>query len=69
MRSCRSRILGPVEVLDEHGAPVRLASRRQRLLLAGLAAAEGDVVTVDGLIDLRMHEDVRLDARRDRHDQ
>jgi predicted ATPase/DNA-binding SARP family transcriptional activator len=46
------RLLGPVEVLGDDGAPVPLASVRQRLLLAGLAARAGEVVSADALIEL-----------------
>jgi predicted ATPase/DNA-binding SARP family transcriptional activator len=46
------RLLGPVEVLGDNGEEHRLASSRQRLLLAGLAAHAGDVVTADALIEL-----------------
>jgi len=46
------RLLGPVEVLGDNGVERRLASSRQRLLLAGLAAHAGDVITADALIEL-----------------
>jgi predicted ATPase/DNA-binding SARP family transcriptional activator len=46
------RVLGPVEVLGDDGMEHQLASPRQRLLLAGLAAHAGDVVTADALIEL-----------------
>jgi predicted ATPase/DNA-binding SARP family transcriptional activator len=46
------RLLGPVEVLGDDGVEHRLASPRQRLLLAGLAAHAGDVVTADSLIEM-----------------
>jgi DNA-binding SARP family transcriptional activator len=44
------RILGPLEVLDG-GAPVRLAGRNQRALLALLLLNAGEVVSTDRLSD------------------
>jgi DNA-binding SARP family transcriptional activator len=35
------RLLGPVEVIDDQGAVVPLASTRQRALLAGLCVRAG----------------------------
>lgn len=46
------RLLGPVEVVGDDGVEHRLASSRQRLLLAALAAHAGNVVTADALIEL-----------------
>ena len=44
------RILGPLEVLDG-GAPVPLAGRNQRALLALLLLNAGEVVSTDRLSD------------------
>ncbi|MTD15999.1 hypothetical protein GIS00_18850 [Nakamurella sp. YIM 132087] len=44
------RDLGPLQVENE-GIPVRLTGRRLLSVLAVLVARQGDVVTVDGLID------------------
>jgi DNA-binding SARP family transcriptional activator len=44
------RVLGPVSVL-QGGVDLRLGGRKQRTVLALLAAGVGDVVSVDALID------------------
>jgi DNA-binding SARP family transcriptional activator len=44
------RVLGPIEVLS-NGFDVRLGGRKQRTVLALLAAEVGKVVSVDALID------------------
>jgi len=44
------RILGPVEVL-QHGRPIELGPRRQRLVLVRLMLDAGRLVSVDRLID------------------
>jgi len=46
------RLLGPVEVIDDDGALVALASARQRLLVAGLCVQAGHVVAADTLVEL-----------------
>jgi len=46
------RLLGPVEVIDDNGAPVPLASVRQRLLVAGLCLRAGEVISPDALVEL-----------------
>ncbi len=46
------RLLGPVEVIDDNGAPVPLASVRQRLLVVGLCLRAGEVVSPDALVEL-----------------
>jgi predicted ATPase/DNA-binding SARP family transcriptional activator len=45
------RLLGPLEVLDDHGAPVPLGGRRPRALLAQLLLQPNAVVSTDRLID------------------
>jgi predicted ATPase/DNA-binding SARP family transcriptional activator len=57
------RLLGPVEVLGEDGAPLPLASARQRLLLAGLCLCAGEVVSTDALIELLWGEALPEDPR------
>ena len=45
------RILGPFEVCDDSGEPVKLPTGRERALLAVLALRRGEVVSTDGLVD------------------
>lgn len=45
------RILGPVEVFDDAGAPVAVGGVRERAVLALLLLSAGDVVSADRLID------------------
>ena len=45
------RLLGPLEVLDDDGAPVTLGGRRPRALLAQLLLHPNEVVSTDRLID------------------
>src|SRR5215203_4993244 len=45
------RILGPLEVLDASGAPVRLGGPRQRAVLAILLLNANRVVSIDRLAD------------------
>ena len=45
------RLLGPLEVLDDHGAPVPLGGRRPRALLAQLLLQPNAVVSTERLID------------------
>ena len=45
------RILGPLEVRDDDGAPVALGGRRQRALLARLLLEADRTVAVDQLVD------------------
>ncbi len=46
------RLLGPIEVIDDQGAVVPLASTRQRVLLAGLCVRAGEVAGTDWLVEL-----------------
>jgi pentatricopeptide repeat protein len=46
------RLLGPVEVIDDQGAVVPLASSRQRLLLAALCLRAGEAASTDWLVEL-----------------
>ena len=45
------RILGPFEVCDDSGQPVKLPAGRERALLAVLALRRGEVVSTDALVD------------------
>jgi DNA-binding SARP family transcriptional activator/streptogramin lyase len=45
------RILGPFEVCDDSGEPVKLPAGRERALLALLALRRGEVVSTDALVD------------------
>jgi DNA-binding SARP family transcriptional activator len=45
------RILGPLEVTDDSGAPVPLGGTKQRSVLAVLLLRAGEVVSVDYLVD------------------
>ena len=45
------RILGPFEVCDDSGQPVKLPTGRERALLAVLALQRGEVVSTDRLVD------------------
>ncbi len=45
------RILGPLEVLDDDGAPVDVGGSRPWTLLVDLALAEGHVVSTDQLLE------------------
>src|SRR4051794_15717870 len=49
--SLEFRILGPLEVLDASGAPVRLGGPRQRAVLAILLLNANRVVSIDRLAD------------------
>src|SRR4051794_8680685 len=49
--SLEFRILGPLEVLDASGAPVRLGGPRQRAVLAILLLSANRVVSIDRLAD------------------
>jgi DNA-binding SARP family transcriptional activator/class 3 adenylate cyclase len=51
------RILGPLEVLDDHGRPLALGGAKQRALLAMLLLHAGQVVSADRLIDELWGED------------
>ncbi len=46
------KILGPFEVCDDSGQPVKLPAGRERTLLAVLALRQGEVVSSDELIDV-----------------
>jgi DNA-binding SARP family transcriptional activator len=45
------RILGPLEVIDDEGRPIRLGGARQRALLAALLLHANEVVLLDRLMD------------------
>jgi DNA-binding SARP family transcriptional activator len=51
------RILGPLEVLDDHGQPLILGGAKQRALLAVLLLHAGQVVSANRLIDELWGED------------
>jgi DNA-binding SARP family transcriptional activator len=57
------RILGPLEVLDDHGRPLALGGPKQRVLLAILLLHAGAVVSADRLIDELWGEDPPDTAR------
>lgn len=59
----RYRVLGPVEALDDDGAPIPLASPRQRLLLALLLASDGEVVGTEALMEALWGDDQPADPR------
>ncbi|MDX6513750.1 MAG: hypothetical protein QOE36_3254 [Gaiellaceae bacterium] len=46
------RLLGPLEVRGDDGAPIDLGGRQQRLLVAFLLLHENEVVAVDRLVDV-----------------
>ena len=45
------RILGPFEVCDDSGQPLKLPAGHERALLAVLALRRGEVVSTDVLVD------------------
>src|SRR3954447_18405704 len=47
----RIAVLGPLEVLDDDGVPVRVPGAKERLLLAVLAAGAPAVVSTDRLVE------------------
>ncbi|WGX95460.1 BTAD domain-containing putative transcriptional regulator [Nocardioides sp. L-11A] len=53
------RLLGPLEVFDQHGAPVDIGSPRHRETLAALAVDAGRVVSTDTLLDRVWGESAR----------
>ena len=57
------RILGPLEVLDDHGRPLALGGAKQRALLAVLLLHAGNVVSAERLIDELWGEDPPPTAR------
>jgi DNA-binding SARP family transcriptional activator len=57
------RILGPLEVLGDHGRPLALGGAKQRALLAVLLLHAGQVVSADRLIDELWGEDPPNTAR------
>jgi DNA-binding SARP family transcriptional activator/class 3 adenylate cyclase len=57
------RILGPLEVLDDHGRPLALGGAKQRALLAVLLLHAGQAVSADRLIDELWGEDPPETAR------
>jgi len=52
------RVLGPVEVLDGAGKPLKLGGRKPRALLARLLVDANRTVSVDRLVDDLWGEDV-----------
>ncbi|MCF6506614.1 AfsR/SARP family transcriptional regulator [Blastococcus sp. MG754426] len=48
----RALLLGPLEVLDDAGAPVTVPGAKQRRLLALLAVHAGEVVSADRIVDV-----------------
>jgi DNA-binding SARP family transcriptional activator/class 3 adenylate cyclase len=57
------QILGPLQVLDDHGRPLALGGAKQRALLAVLLLNAGAVVSADRLIDELWGEDPPDTAR------
>jgi DNA-binding SARP family transcriptional activator len=51
------RLLGPLDVVGDDGAPLQLAGNRQKALLAALALRPGIVVSTDQLVDEIWGED------------
>ncbi len=47
----RIAVLGPLEVLNGEGAPVRIPGAKERLLLALLAMHAGSVVSTDRIVE------------------
>lgn len=58
MRSMYFRILGPLEVVDDDGDPVRIPGGRRRALLIALLTKANDVICVDRLLDWLWHTDL-----------
>ncbi len=56
----RFGILGPLEVVDEHGARCAPSARRQRRLLLALLVAGGDSLSVDQLVAAVWSDDEEL---------
>jgi DNA-binding SARP family transcriptional activator/pimeloyl-ACP methyl ester carboxylesterase len=59
---CELRVLGPIEVLDAEGCVVLVSSRRERTLLAALAARTGRATSTDALIEMVWGEDAPRSA-------
>jgi predicted ATPase/DNA-binding SARP family transcriptional activator len=57
------RILGPLEVVDDHGRPLPLGGAKQRALLAVLLLHAGEVVSAERLVDELWGEDPPRSAR------
>src|SRR5215212_10552347 len=45
------RVLGPLEVLDDAAAPIRLGGHKQRAVLARLLLQPNEIVSADALAD------------------
>jgi DNA-binding SARP family transcriptional activator len=63
MCAIRFRVLGPLEVVTEGGAPIRLSSRMQRIALATLLLYPNQPVVSDGLIERMWGDDIPDDPR------
>jgi predicted ATPase/DNA-binding SARP family transcriptional activator/Tfp pilus assembly protein PilF len=57
------RMLGPLEVVDDHGRPLGLGGAKQRALLAVLLLHAGEVVSAERLVDELWGEDPPKSAR------
>ncbi|MCZ2860857.1 AfsR/SARP family transcriptional regulator [Blastococcus sp. VKM Ac-2987] len=53
----RALLLGPLEVLDDAGAPLTVPGAKQRRLLALLAVHAGEVVSADRIVDVLWGEE------------
>ncbi|MFI6836327.1 BTAD domain-containing putative transcriptional regulator [Nonomuraea africana] len=62
LASMRIEVLGPVLAYADDGAPIELGGTRVRALLARLALAAGEVVSVDALLDALWGERVSGDT-------
>ena len=60
----RFLVLGPLEVMDDRGQPVRIAGAKERTILAHLIANADRVVPTDDLIDELWGEDPPRTAER-----
>lgn len=58
----RIEVLGPVVAFADDGAPIELGGTRVRALLARLALAGGDVVSVDALLEALWGEHASVDT-------
>ena len=56
-RAMRFLVLGPLEVIDDGGAPMPIPGAKERTILADLISHAGQVVSVDALLDEVWGED------------